>query len=67
MKKMLGENKTKCKDVRRGSMVLELQGPTPAKVDGTGPGSPITNWRTDDIPGTAHLPAVAYCLVAEVC
>lgn len=67
---MLGENKTKCKEVRRGSMELELQVPTPAKVDGpgrAGPGSPIRNWRTDDIPGTAHLPAVAYCLVAEVC
>lgn len=38
IKKMLGENKTKCKDVRRGSMLLELQGPTPAKFDGPGRG-----------------------------
>lgn len=65
IKKMLGKNKTKCKDVRRGNMLLELQRPTPAKVDG--PRSPITNLRMDDISDTAHLPDVAYFLVAEVC
>lgn len=52
-------------NVSEAVCLLELQGQISAKIEG--PSSPLTNWRVDDLSVTALLPAVAYCLAAEVC